>query len=230
MVKLHEAQHTQAARFDGVSLAMRRLALKSTAASAAMTPLTQMLAAMSLSAVISVALWQNTNSGTSVGSFVAFVTAMLMLVAPIKHLSEIANPITRGLAALERGLDLIEHTPAEATGTFAPERVEGQLVFESVSVRYRDDERLALDRLSLRVAPGETVALVGPVRLRQDHVGEFAAAVCAAGRRTRVARRARPRGMAPRRFAAAICHGQPGRGHVQRYPGHERGAWPDCGS
>ena len=116
MVKLHEAQHAQASRFDGVSLSMRRLALKSTAASAAMTPLTQMLAALSLSAVISVALWQNTNSGTSVGSFVAFVTAMLMLVAPIKHLSEIANPITRGLAALERGLDLIEHTPAETSG------------------------------------------------------------------------------------------------------------------
>jgi ATP-binding cassette, subfamily B, bacterial MsbA len=162
MVKLHEAQQAQASRFDSVSLSMRRLALKSTAASAAMTPLTQMLAAMSLSAVISVALWQNTNSGTSVGSFVAFVTAMLMLVAPIKHLSEIANPITRGLAALERGLDLIEHTPPEASGPFAPARAEGRLAFEQVSVRYRDDERLALDRLSLQLAPGETVALVGP--------------------------------------------------------------------
>jgi ATP-binding cassette, subfamily B, bacterial MsbA len=162
MVKLHEAQQAQASRFDSVSLSMRRLALKSTAASAAMTPLTQMLAAMSLSAVISVALWQNTNSGTSVGSFVAFVTAMLMLVAPIKHLSEIANPITRGLAALERGLDLIEHTPPEASGPFAPVRAEGRLAFEQVTVRYRDDERLALDRLSLQLAPGETVALVGP--------------------------------------------------------------------
>jgi ATP-binding cassette, subfamily B, bacterial MsbA len=162
MVKLHEAQRPQASRFDRVSLSMRRLALKSTAASAAMTPLTQMLAAISLSAVISVALWQNTNSGTSVGSFVAFVTAMLMLVAPIKHLSEIANPITRGLAALERGLDLIEHTPAEISGSFAPAQVEGRLVFDQVSVRYRDDERLALDHLSLQLVPGEIVALVGP--------------------------------------------------------------------
>ena len=48
------------------------------------------------------------------GGFVAFITAMLMLVAPIKHLSEVMAPITRGLAALERGLDLIDDSPVGA--------------------------------------------------------------------------------------------------------------------
>jgi ABC-type multidrug transport system fused ATPase/permease subunit len=43
-----------------------------------------------------------------VGGFVAFITAMLMLVAPVKHLSDVMAPITRGLAAVERGIDLIE--------------------------------------------------------------------------------------------------------------------------
>ena len=56
-----------------------------------MTPLTQMLAAAALSAVIAVALWQSSRSGVTVGNFVAFVTAMLMLVAPIRHLAEIAG-------------------------------------------------------------------------------------------------------------------------------------------
>ncbi len=162
MVRLHAAQPAQAARFDALSQTMRRLGMKATAASASITPLTSMLAAMALSAIISVALWQSATMGTTVGGFAAFVAAMLMVVSPIKRLSEIANPITRGLAALERGLDLIEQTPAEDTGTYAPERARGLIEFAQVSVQYPSDPRLAVEHLDLRLAPGETTALVGP--------------------------------------------------------------------
>lgn len=162
MVRLHAAQGVQAERFHGLSQMMRRLAMKSTIASSAMTPLTQMLAATALSAVISVALWQSSTTNVTVGSFVAFVTAMLMLVAPIKHLSEIASPITRGLAALERGLQLIDHTAAEQEGAHRVERATGHIVFDQATVRYSADNEPALRGLSLEIAPGEVVALVGP--------------------------------------------------------------------
>ncbi|OOG57595.1 lipid A export permease/ATP-binding protein MsbA [Polaromonas sp. C04] len=162
MVRLHDAQASQAGRFDTLSQVIRRLAMKSVAAQAAMTPLTQMLAAAALSAVITIALWQNNTSGISVGSFVAFVSAMLMLVAPIKHLSEVANPITRGLAALERGLDLIEQTPSEADGSYQAKSALGQITFDAVSVKYNDEAEPALNNVTLSIAPGEIVALVGP--------------------------------------------------------------------
>ncbi len=162
IVRLHAAQSAQAARFDVLSQTMRRLGMKATAASASITPLTSMLAAMALSAIISVALWQSATIGTTVGGFAAFVAAMLMVVSPIKRLSEIANPITRGLAALERGLDLIEQTPAEHAGSYAPERSSGRIEFEQVSVQYPNDPRFAIEKLDLRLTPGETVALVGP--------------------------------------------------------------------
>ncbi|MDR3453971.1 MAG: lipid A export permease/ATP-binding protein MsbA [Rhodoferax sp.] len=162
MVRLHDAQASQASRFDTLSQVIRRLAMKSVAAQAAMTPLTQMLAAAALSAVITIALWQNNTSGISVGSFVAFVSAMLMLVAPIKHLSEVANPITRGLAALERGLDLIGQTPPEADGSYQAEHALGQITFEAVSVKYNDEAEPALNNVTLSISPGEIVALVGP--------------------------------------------------------------------
>jgi len=141
MVRLHAAQDVQAERFHGLSQMMRRLAMKSTIASSAMTPLTQMLAATALSAVISVALWQSSTTNVTVGSFVAFVTAMLMLVAPIKHLSEIASPITRGLAALERGLQLIDHTAAEQEGAHSVGRATGHIVFDQATVRYSSRQR-----------------------------------------------------------------------------------------
>ena len=87
--------------------------MKSTIAASAMTPLTQLLAAAALSAVIVTALWQSSTVHHSRRLRVV-VTAMLMLIAPIKHLSESAAPITRGLAAVERGLDLIDQSRRSA--------------------------------------------------------------------------------------------------------------------
>lgn len=160
-VRLQAAQASQARRFNQLGEALQRLSMKSTAASAAMTPLTQMLAAFALSAVISVALAQSAGQSTSVGSFASFVTAMLLLVAPIKHLSELASPITRGLAALERGLDLIALTASESGGTFTKPRAQGSLRFRQASVTYADSTTPALHQFSLEVQPGETIALVG---------------------------------------------------------------------
>lgn len=160
-VRLHAAQSAQSSRFAKLSQSLRRLSMKSTTASSAMTPITQMLAAVALSAVISVALIQSKADGTSVGGFVAFVTAMLMLVAPIKHLSEIASPITRGLAAIEKGLDLVEATPDEPGGVFAKRRASGKIEFIDTTVAFRDEGAPALDGINLTVMPGEMVALVG---------------------------------------------------------------------
>ena len=160
-VRLQAAQASQARRFNQLGESLHRLSMKSTAASAAMTPLTQILAAIALSAVISVALVQSAAQATSVGSFAAFVTAMLMLIAPIKHLSEVAIPITRGLAAMERGLDLIDLTPSESGGTFSKPRAQGSLRFSNAGVSYPNSNTPALDQFSLDVQPGETIALVG---------------------------------------------------------------------
>jgi subfamily B ATP-binding cassette protein MsbA len=164
IVRLHGAAPAQARRFERHALTLRRVLMKIVAASGVMTPLTQLFTALALSAVIVVALWQSNAAGTgvTVGGFVAFITAMLMLVAPVKHLSDVMAPITRGLASIERGLELLDDSPAEVGGTYAVPRAEGRLQLQDVVLRYRDDQTPALDGLTLDIAAGETVALVGP--------------------------------------------------------------------
>ncbi len=160
-IRLYAAQASQAERFDHLGESLRHLAMKSTVAGAAMTPMTQMLAATALSAVISVALLQSTSSGTSVGGFVGFVTAMLMIIAPIRQLSEVSSPITRGLAALERGLALIHDVPSETQGSFSEPRAKGEIVFQDVVVQYGAEATKVINHLSLAIHSGETIAIVG---------------------------------------------------------------------
>lgn len=160
-IRLHAAQSMQIQRFRQLGQSMVRLAIKTTVANAGITPLTQLLSAVALSAVISIALLQSHENHMSVGGFAAFVTGMLMLVNPIKHLSEVAGPVTRGLAALERALELIHETPVESGGTYTSDKVQGRIELHNVSLRYQADLPMALDSVSLTIEPGQMVALVG---------------------------------------------------------------------
>ncbi len=163
MVRLHGAETAQAQRFEQLSQKLNRLAVKSTIAQAATTPLTQMMASLALSVVVMIALWQSGKQGFTVGGFVAYITAMLMLIAPIRRLAEVAGPITRGLAALERGLALVDEVPTEPQGSFGMAHAQGRIEFRDTRVNYRgDDERPALDGVSIAIEPGQNVAFVGP--------------------------------------------------------------------
>ena len=162
IVRLHGAEPQQGGRFRQRADRLRQLMMKAVVAGGTMTPVTQMLAAVALSTVITMALWQSSSGGATVGSFVAFVMAMLQLIAPVKHLSDVMAPLTRGLAAVERGLDLIELSPVEQGGTHDPGRARGDIAFEGVGLRYRDDSPPAIEGLTLTLRAGETVALVGP--------------------------------------------------------------------
>ncbi len=162
IVRLHGAEKGQVKRFAKGSDILRRLSIKSNMAAATMTPITQMISACALSAVVVAALWQSGEQGGSAGEFVAFITAMLMLLAPLKHLSEVTGPITRGLAALERGVELIKDAEVELGGTYAPARARGEVELRHVSLRYNDEQAPALSDVNLHLRVGETVALVGP--------------------------------------------------------------------
>jgi subfamily B ATP-binding cassette protein MsbA len=167
IVRLHGAEAQEAARFDANARLMRGLSIKQAAAGSLMTPVTQALAAIALSAVIMMALRNSSHDGTTVGGFIAFVSAMLLLIQPFKHLSDVMAPLTRGTAAMERGIELIEQTPVEGGGRLAPARVRGDIELRGVGLRYvkadaPHEQAAALADVTLSIRAGESVAFVGP--------------------------------------------------------------------
>ncbi|MBS3934792.1 MAG: lipid A export permease/ATP-binding protein MsbA [Sulfuritalea sp.] len=161
IVKIFGGQPYEMQRFEQANQFLRGQSMRQAVAAAAVVPLVQFFAAIAVAIVIYVALLQSAQAQTTVGGFVSFITAMLMLIAPIKRLADVSAPLQRGLAAAESVFTLLDETAESETGAAILPRTAGRLQFENVSFRYPGAERPALAQIELTIAPGETVALVG---------------------------------------------------------------------
>ncbi|HUW36443.1 MAG TPA: lipid A export permease/ATP-binding protein MsbA [Rhodocyclaceae bacterium] len=162
VVKVFGGQRYEAKRFEEASNEFRRAAMRESMAASATVPLTQVAAATALSIIIYVALLQSSQSHITVGGFVSFITAMLLLLAPVKRLTEVNAPLQRGLAAAESIFALLDQKPEEDRGTETLVRVKGEIRFEDVCFSYDPLLAPALRDVSLEIGAGQTVALVGP--------------------------------------------------------------------
>ncbi|HEY5632150.1 MAG TPA: lipid A export permease/ATP-binding protein MsbA [Burkholderiaceae bacterium] len=161
VIKVFGAYAQQALSFGRTSDQLRGFAMRNAIAGGATVPITQLCAAVAMAIVVSIALAQSIDGQVTVGGFVSFVTAMLMLLAPLKRLADVNSALQRGLAAAERVFQLIDHPPEADAGRRTMARATGALRFERVSFRYPGAERDALHEVDLDVRAGELVALVG---------------------------------------------------------------------
>jgi len=161
VVKLFGGRDYEAARFAVQSDQVRHFMMKQVSAAAASVPIVQLLAGIALALIIYFATGRPAANEMTVGSFVSFLTAMLMLTSPLKRVTGINEPLQRGLAAAESVFELIDQPEEPDTGIKNIARARGEIRFDNVSFHYGDPQRLALDAVSLTIAPGETVALVG---------------------------------------------------------------------
>ncbi len=161
VVKLFGGQRYESMRFAEQTDKVRRSMMKQTTAAAASVPLVQLLAGIALAAIIYFATGQAGGNRATVGEFVSFITAMLMLTSPLKRITGVNEPLQRGLAAAESVFALIDQASEKDPGCVAIARTRGDIRFEDVSFYYGAPDRLALDRITLNINPGETVALVG---------------------------------------------------------------------
>ncbi|KVM48880.1 lipid A export permease/ATP-binding protein MsbA [Burkholderia ubonensis] len=162
VVKVHNGEPYEIDRFTAMSKRLRGYAMRMTVSGGLAQPITQFLASIALAVVITIAVFQSSNDQTTVGGFVAFVTSMLLVISPLKHLIDVNQPLQRGMTAAELIFGLIDE-PAEPQGGGRPlPHARGEIEFRGVTFDYGAAERPTLDRISFKVAPGEMVALAGP--------------------------------------------------------------------
>ena len=161
VVKVFGGQAYESLRFERANERLRGLGMRQTVAAGLTTPVTHVLAAMALAIILYLAIEDSLAGRITVGEFASFFTAMLMLLAPLKHLTEINAPLQRGLAAAESVFGLIDAPVEEDTGTQLLPRARGEIEFQAVSLTYPTRTEPALAAVSFAVRPGETVALVG---------------------------------------------------------------------
>jgi subfamily B ATP-binding cassette protein MsbA len=161
VVKIFSGQRAERKRFFEASNKLRRLLMKQTMAVAANVPIVQLIAAIATAIVIYHVMGQVRADETTVGGFVSYLAALLMLTSPIKRLTGIMEHLQRGLAACESVFGLIDQEPELDDGVVELEEVRGEITFDEVSFKYPGTDVYALKDIELTIQPGESVAIVG---------------------------------------------------------------------
>jgi ATP-binding cassette, subfamily B, bacterial MsbA len=161
VVKIFGGQDYETSRFQRMIETARRFYMKEAVAAEANVPIVQLIASCAVALIVYLAMMQAAAEKTTIGGFVSFITAMVMLLAPLKRLTGVNQTLQRGLAAAESVFEVLDQPSEVDTGTTRIGRAKGAVAFESVRFRYPDAARNALDNVSLKIERGERVALVG---------------------------------------------------------------------
>ena len=161
LVKAFNGEAWQQRQFEAVNERNRKLHMKLAAVMGASTPVVQLIAACVLALVIYLATLESVTREISVGSFVSFIAAMLLLLQPIKRLTNINALIQRGVAAARSIFALLDEPVEPDNGSLSVQRVTGAIEFRQVGFAYDPAKGEVIHDLSFSILPGQTVALVG---------------------------------------------------------------------
>ncbi len=161
VVRTFDAVDFELHRFEEAAIHHRRMSMKQIATSALVTPITQVLAAVGVSIILTLAIWQASQGSSTVGEFVSFITALLMTISPMRHLTDVFTPISGALITIKGAFELINAPPEPDNGTGTLPTCKGDIAFHDVHLQYEGASQPALDGLNLDIQAGQTIALVG---------------------------------------------------------------------
>lgn len=161
VIRTFDAGDFERQRFLTEAQHLRGLTVKRATASALMTPLTQMVVALSIALILTIALWQARQGQATVGEFVSFITALLMTISPMRHLTDVSQPILNGLVVAQGCFEMLDTPPESDPGKQSLHHCHGHITVKNLCVVYDTSNRPALQALSLDIPAGQTIALVG---------------------------------------------------------------------
>lgn len=161
VVKIYDGYEFETQRFRRINEHLKDLLLRAQRVSAAATPLTQLIAMSGVSVVVVFALSQAQRGVLTIGEFTTFLSALLLLMPPIRHLSTLNGSTAAMTAAAESLFRMIDQEPEKDPGTKVLNGYKGAVRFDHVGFAYPGKEKPAVSNFSLDVKPGEMIALVG---------------------------------------------------------------------
>ena len=161
ILKTYGGHEKETRYFEQANEDNRQQYLRKATVSAMAIPVVELFIAFSLAGLITFMLSRADQESATVGSFVAFLTAVLLLMPPIRRLTKINEPVQTGIAAAQSVFMLMDEQEETDSGSGTLDSIKGHVEFKHVSFSYHPDDAPVLEDISFDIAPGEVVALVG---------------------------------------------------------------------
>jgi ATP-binding cassette, subfamily B, bacterial MsbA len=161
LVKVFNAQEHQLRAFEAVNELNRHTNMRLIATRATSNPVVQLIAAVGLAGVMYVAIGRVMANEMRVGDFMSFLTALLLVTAPLRRLVGVFGPIQQGIAAGESVFTVLDEPREPAGGTRRIERARGEVELRRVAFEYATEKGAVLRDIDLHVPAGTTLAIVG---------------------------------------------------------------------
>ena len=158
LIKIYHAQSSERNKFNKIINIIRQQWFKVDLAAGLNTSIVNILIGLSLALVVYLS---STKLIMSAGDFLAYFTAMGMLIKPAKTLININKPLQQAVVAGRSVFGLIDEKSEENLGHDLLGEIEGDISFQDVNFSYTDNSP-SLKNINLNIKQGETIALVGP--------------------------------------------------------------------
>ncbi len=161
VVKIFGGQEKENRDFEVVNEHNQRLNMKLTAAKGGSSPVIQFIAALGLAGVIYVATLETGSEMITVGDFGSFLSAMLLMMTPLKRLTNVNAPLQQGIAAGQSIFELLDEPVEDQGGDLRLQRAQGHVCYRDVNFVYQQDKGPVLRKVDLDVPAGQRLAIVG---------------------------------------------------------------------
>jgi subfamily B ATP-binding cassette protein MsbA len=161
LIKVYNAQKHLAEQFEVVNERNRRSNMRLILTKGLANPVVQLVTAVGAAFVISIAISDAVHGRMTTGDLLAFLTALVNIAQPLRSLVNVAGPMQQGIAAGQSIFEMLDE-PVEVEGRGrVVGRARGEVEYADVSFGYESGKGAALKSVTLEVAAGETVAIVG---------------------------------------------------------------------
>ncbi|MDH5735985.1 MAG: lipid A export permease/ATP-binding protein MsbA [Gammaproteobacteria bacterium] len=162
VVKIFGGQQYETVQFNASNEINCRQQMRLVATTSISTPVIQIIVAFALAGIIYMATMEGMRDEITVGVFMAFMSSMMMLFAPVKRLTNVNAILQKGIAAAESIFIFLDAENEHDNGEYEVNRVTGNIVFNDINFRYASNpDRFVLKSINLNIQAGKTIAFVG---------------------------------------------------------------------